>query len=171
MLIARFNIDGTLDNTFGVDGFVETNIDIGSCDYGNSVTKQTIGQDTFFVVGGYTDDPMNGLESDMFAARYWTGLQVGVAEFTENQVSARVHLNPIQPTTILSYTLAEAEELTIALHDLQGRVLTTYLNGKDMPAGEHTQTITMPEGMAAGNYLLVLSSPKGKMSIQVTKGD
>ncbi|MBK7268685.1 MAG: hypothetical protein IPI07_03970 [Flavobacteriales bacterium] len=48
-------------------------------------------------------------------------------------------------------------------------MLATYLNGKDMPAGEHTQTVTMPSDLASGNFLLVFSSPKGRMSVQVSK--
>lgn len=133
-----------------------------------SIIRQEINGSTLVTVGGYAQETVN--DPMVFAAaRLYPNLTVGILEFGPATTTLNIYPNPISESATLTYTLAEAEELTIALHDLQGRALATYLDGKDMPAGEHTQTITLPEDLAAGNYLVVLSSPKGRFTIQVGK--
>jgi len=159
--ICRFETNGELDMTFGNNGWADQNFPNGSI-----AELQLDAYGRILAIG----DAIDALNSyDALVLRYLSGLNVGVMEFSMNEAVLNIYPNPIQESATLSYTLADIEELTIALHDLQGRVLTTYLNGKDMPAGEHTQTITLPEDLAAGNYLLVLSSPKGRFTIQVSK--
>ena len=94
---------------------------------------------------------------------------VGVLELGIADQGVLVYPNPIRDETVFTYTLGKQELLTVQLQDLQGRTLSTFLNDKNMPAGEHTQAISLPAGLAAGNYLLVFSSPNGRMSIQLTK--
>ncbi len=63
----RFNLNGTLDNSFGVNGIVITDIN-SSIDYGNSMTIQNDGK---IVVGGNTRD-FNGTYNDFALVRYNT---------------------------------------------------------------------------------------------------
>ena len=162
--VARYLSNGTLDNTFGTGGL--SCVQIEDLSFPADVTIDAMGR--IVVVGTSYNEFM---APSTYVMRMLSGLNVGVMEFSIHEDILNVYPNPIAETTILRYILAESQELTIALHDLQGRVLAAYLNGKDMPAGEHTQTITMPSDLASGNYLLVFSSPKGKMSVQVTKAD
>ncbi|MBK7083140.1 MAG: T9SS type A sorting domain-containing protein [Flavobacteriales bacterium] len=162
--VARYLSNGTLDNTFGTGGLACVQIE--DLSFPADVTIDAMGR--IVVVGTSYNEFM---APSTYVMRMLSGLNVGVMEFSILEDILNVYPNPIAETTTLRYTLAEAEELTIALQDLQGRVLATYLNGKDMPAGEHTQTITMPSDLASGDYLLVFSSPKGKMSVQVTKAN
>ncbi|MBK9628287.1 MAG: hypothetical protein IPO56_11455 [Flavobacteriales bacterium] len=62
--VARYNTDGTLDNSFSGDGKMTT--DFGTDDYGRSVAIQPDGK---VVVAGYSN---NGLYSDLSLARYNT---------------------------------------------------------------------------------------------------
>ena len=94
---------------------------------------------------------------------------MGILEFSLTNGVVNVFPNPIAESTTFNYTLVEPEQLTISLQDLQGRVITTFMNGRSMPAGEHKQTVSMPSDLAQGNYLLVFSTPKGRMSVQVSK--
>jgi len=160
--VARYLSNGTLDNTFGTGGV--SCVQVEDLSFPADVTIDAMGR--IVVVGTSYDEFM---APSTYIMRMLSGLNVGVLELSMNDVVLNIYPNPIQESATLSYTLADTEELTIALHDLQGRVLATYLNGKDMPAGEHTQTITLREDLAAGNYLLVLSSPKGRFTIQVSK--
>ncbi|MBK9540569.1 MAG: T9SS type A sorting domain-containing protein [Flavobacteriales bacterium] len=158
--ICRFEPNGELDLTFGTDGWAGENFP-----YGRISDLHLDAYGRIIAIGDAIDF---GNSYDAMVLRYLSGLNVGMVELSLES-SLLIYPNPIQESATLRYTLAEAEELTIALQDLQGRALVTYLNSKDMPTGEHTQTITMPSDLASGNYLLVFSSPKGKMSVQVSK--
>ena len=158
--ICRFEPNGAIDLTFGTDGWADENFPDGNISH---LELDAYGR---ILAIGYANDFGNSY--DAMVLRYLSGLNVGMVTLALES-SLLIYPNPIQESATLRYTLAEAEELTIALQDLQGRVLATYLNGKDMPAGEHTQTVTMPSDLASGNFLLVFSSPKGRMSVQVSK--
>lgn len=163
-LVSRHLPDGTLDPDFGNNGYTVVDIDNGT-DWAYDVELDS--EQRIILVGSAT---LNGaaVPNRIAFIRLMPGV-VGLLELSEKESIVNIYPNPIVESATLSYTLAEAEELTIALHDLQGRILTTYLNGKNMPAGDHTQTITIPSELASGNYMLVFSSPKGRFTIQVSK--
>lgn len=164
MMIACFHGNLDPDTNFSSDGYVFTSFETTGLDVARDVLVQPNGR---ILVGGYA----TSTSGQYFAlARFFPHFTVGLLELgLHHRSSLNIYPNPIVESATLTYALAETEELTIALHDMHGRVLATYLNGKDMPAGEHTQTITMPSDLASGNYLLLFSSPKGKMSVQVSK--
>lgn len=64
--VARYNTDGSLDNTFSEDGKVITPIGSGQ-DWGNAVTTQTVSGETRIVVAGRSH---NGSNYDFALARY-----------------------------------------------------------------------------------------------------
>ena len=45
--------------------------------------------------------------------------------------------NPFNPSTVIRFTLPRAEEVTISVYDLAGRMVTTLVSGR-LPAGAHT---------------------------------
>jgi uncharacterized delta-60 repeat protein len=62
--VVRYNSDGTLDNTFGTNGVVITDLQLGSEDVAYSVAIQA---DQKIVVAGYCD---NGIDKDASLVRY-----------------------------------------------------------------------------------------------------
>lgn len=64
--VARYNTDGSLDNTFDTDGFVLTAVTANYNDYGNAVKIQSDGK---IVVAGFAN---SGLESNYMLLRYNT---------------------------------------------------------------------------------------------------
>lgn len=168
LVLARYTEAGLLDQSFTSDGIVVTDGGAGIGIYGEGIVFHSVDQEIYVAVCGATNQ-INGTDYNMMVARYHTGLNVGLVENSLNPVFQGIQPNPVQSSATVMYSLRESDALTLSLFDQQGHLLATYLNAKELPAGEHTQTITMPEGLAAGNYLLVMSSPKGKMSIQVTK--
>lgn len=62
--IVRYKIDGSLDSTFGINGIVTTDLQLGSDDVANSVALQTNGK---IVLGGYSD---NGSDRNGAIVRY-----------------------------------------------------------------------------------------------------
>jgi len=60
----RYNSDGTIDNSFGTNGIVKTDIQTGSEDEAHSIALQTDGK---IVLGGFSD---NGFDRDAVLVRY-----------------------------------------------------------------------------------------------------
>lgn len=160
--LVRFNTDGTLDNSFSMDGKVTTAFGANG-DFATSVALQPDGK---IVVGGYT---YAGSNVNFAVARYISGLNIGIVEFSFTNTAPLIYPNPIAEHATLEYTLQEAETLSIQLLDLQGKTLLTFVEGQAQAAGEHQQAIELPASLPAGPYLLVLASPKGKATVQVVK--
>jgi uncharacterized delta-60 repeat protein len=157
--LSRVLNDGTLDTGFGINGTVETILGTS-----HGVGATILDGQKVVVVGGVS--PAD--REDFFIARYLSST-VGVIDLSNELHGINIYPNPINEAVTFQYTLQESERLTIALHDMQGKVITTFLDGQWLPAGEHMQTVTMPADLASGNYLVVFSSPKGRMSVQVSK--
>lgn len=153
--------DGTVDENFGTNGRVTT--DLGSM---HSVGAIVVDGEAVIVVGSV----QAGLPStrDTYIVRYFNNT-VGILEFSMEERLVSIYPNPITESTTFTYTLAQSERLTIALHDTQGRIITTFMDGVLMPAGEHRQVVTMPDNLAPGNYLVVFSGPQGRSTVQVSK--
>ncbi|KAA6439414.1 T9SS type A sorting domain-containing protein [Dyadobacter flavalbus] len=85
--LARYNTDGTLDNTFGIGGKVMTDFG-GNWDFGTSMALQKNGK---IVVAGYTK---NGNDYDFALARYNNDvvLPVELISFTAEAVERNVQL-------------------------------------------------------------------------------
>lgn len=160
--VTRYLSNGTLDATFGQNGVAR--IQVQTLSYAKDAVLDQSGR---LLVTGSTS--LNGGTDKTFVLRVITGAEVGVLELSMNEGMVNVYPNPVNENTSINYTLLEAEHLTIALHDLQGRVLATYLNNKSMSMGDHKQDIDLPPDLASGNYLLIFSSPNGRMSFQVNK--
>ncbi len=58
--------------------------------------------------------------------------------------------NPFNPTTTIRYTIPQAANVRLTLHDVLGREIRVLLSG-DREAGEHSLTIS-GEGLASGVY-------------------
>jgi uncharacterized delta-60 repeat protein len=160
--LARYNTDGTLDNSFSTDGHVTTDFGTGN-DYGQSVAIQPDGR---IVIAGYV---YISAESDFALARYISGLNVGVVEFSLNNNSPLIYPNPIEDHATLEYTLQNAETISIRLLDMQGKIIQTFIERQVQAAGEHRLSIDLPESLPSGTYLIAISSPKGKVTVQVVK--
>jgi len=75
--------------------------------------------------------------------------------------------NPFNPRTTIRYRLPAAQEVTLAVHDLRGRLVRVLAEGC-LAAGEHSATWDGLDRrgaeVAAGIYLLRLQSPGGVLS-------
>ncbi|HQX99461.1 MAG TPA: T9SS type A sorting domain-containing protein, partial [Flavobacteriales bacterium] len=160
--VARYNTDGTLDNSFGVNGKVTTAFGTGN-DRGYSVAIQSDGK---IVVAGSSD---SGGYTEFAVARYLSDLNVGVIEFSLNNNAPLIYPNPIDAHATLEYTLQNDETISIHLLDMQGKTVQTLIERQVQPAGEHRMSIDLPESLPSGTYLLAISSPKGKVTVQVVK--
>ncbi len=84
---------------------------------------------------------------------------------TEAEVPARVTLapnypNPFNPQTTIAFELASTEQVTLTVHDVTGRNVSTLLRNQIMYAGHHTARFDA-QGFASGIYIYYLSTGAG----------
>ena len=101
--------------------------------------------------------------------RCLSGLYVGVVEFSLADNAPLIYPNPIDAHATLKYTLQSDETISIHLFDMQGRTVQTFIERQVQPAGEHRQSIDLPDALPSGTYLITISSPNGKFTVQVVK--
>jgi uncharacterized delta-60 repeat protein len=162
-MLARYDNSGVLDGTFGTDGVVNTDISSGSADYAQAAVLQPDGK---IVLAGYTNIGSNYL----FAlARYLTGLNVGTIDFSAINSQVLIYPNPVGQQARLEYSLKEPEAISIRLFDGQGVLLKNILANVQQQPGPYQQQIDLPDNLPAGIYVVVLSSPRGKLSVKIVK--
>jgi len=67
--------------------------------------------------------------------------------------------NPVQDRAKITFVTREPSFVTIRVHDVTGAVVATLVND-ELPAGEHTATITTREhDMSSSLYYVVMSAP------------
>jgi len=159
--LIRYNTDGTLDNTFGEEGIVITTIDSYE-DWASSVAIEPDGK---IVVAGNT---FNGTDEDFALARYLSGLNIGIADFSSPQSSMLIYPNPIQETEILKYTLTKDEVLDLRLYDVNGKLLKNFFTNESRTSGEHHEELNFGN-LVAGNYLLTMSNGAQQVSVKIVK--
>lgn len=145
--IARYNSNGTLDSSFGMDGIVITPIG-DSYGGGNSLGGHSDGK---IVVGGY----VYGSSLDIALVRYNGGISVGVEEACCEDRSIRIYPNPFNTTTsiLLNRPLHRAE---MNVYNAYGQLVRTV-------EGISGQEIQLSRGhLADGIYFLQLME-KGKV--------
>ena len=164
--VVRYDADGSLDTTFSATGFVVTPVG----QYNDVARAVAITPDGKIVAAGYSH---NGTDDDFAIVRYISGLDLGVVEFVEqpdpSSQSVLVYPNPIRDRAILEYTLSQDEVISIHLFDLQGRIMTTFIEEEYQPAGHRQQVISLGDDLPSSTYVIVISSPSGAMSLRVVK--
>jgi uncharacterized delta-60 repeat protein len=154
-----FNENGSLNYGFGDSGVVVT-----------EVTK--IGRGEAFAVGIQKDDKIlvAGTDNSNFLLiRYLSEFNLGVIDFSLIDDSPLVYPNPIKDKTVIEYTLSKKEEISIQLMDLQGKIVKTFLDKEDQYPGPQKELLDFSNDIPSGTYLVVLSSPNGKIFVKVVK--
>jgi hypothetical protein len=55
------------------------------------------------------------------------------------------------------------------MQDMLGRAVATFINNPTKTAGQHTESLTLPQGLAAGTYLITVSTAETSRSVKVVK--
>lgn len=160
--LACYLPDGSPDTTFSTDGLLTTDFDAG-IDQINTITIQADGK---IVAAGYS---VKGTDRDFALARYLPGLNVGVLDFSVDDHSVLVYPNPIVETAILKYTLTRKENISIRLLDAQGKLVRTFVEFQEQPAGDQEQVIVLPEALSSGWYVLIITGDSGEVRVKIIK--
>jgi uncharacterized delta-60 repeat protein len=160
--MVRYNADGNLDNNFGANGKVTTMISASN----NEAYAVAMQPDGKIIAAGYAND---GTKENFSVARYISGLSLGVVDLSGSKNEILVFPNPLAQTNTLEYTLTQNETVSIRLVDMKGRTIENFITEQNQEWGEHQQRISIPDVLASGPYLIVISSLSGYMSVQVIK--
>lgn len=159
LALARYKWDGTLDNTFGTNGRVTTQV--GTADVAYSVSLQSDGKILsagFSLNGGY----------DAFAVRYLSGMNVGIGEVDAYIGSTLIYPNPVVDHQItIEYELKAADRIAIELFDVNGKRLAQLQPSTSQVAGAYNKTLALPS-LSPGNYFLKLNAEKGAVTVRLT---
>jgi uncharacterized delta-60 repeat protein len=158
MFVARYNADGSVDNSFGTNGLLPS--PSGYTGFFKSLTLQN--DLKIIAVGSY----FSSIE-EFVAVRILSGLNLGVLEFSENP-SALVYPNPVNENTVLEFELAGNENLNISIYDVLGKQVKLICENKLFNSGKHALNINATE-LASGQYTLVIENTKGKSVTQLVK--
>ena len=154
------NITGELDNTFGINGTINTPINVQS-----NINQITWLQNNTLLASGTTYNGSNGL---IALARY-TDLNLSNQNFTSTIPTPIVYPNPFLEEFTLEYYLQNSDMVSIEIIDLQGKVVQTILKNKEFSQGSHLQKINSTSALSSGSYILKLSTTKESQSIMILK--
>jgi len=163
--LVRLNTEGSFDNTFGTNGIVNT--DIGgesSSDFSKCIALQS---DSKILVGGTAFFP--GTNSEFTLARYLSGFGLGVNDFSILDDVLLVYPNPIVESTVIEYTLTNAETISIDLYDISGRLVQSIVRSDKRAKGPHKEILVLDTSIPSGTYMLTLSNGVGSSSVQLVK--
>jgi uncharacterized delta-60 repeat protein len=162
MILIRYMPDGLLDDTFGDNGVVR--IDASQENENDRAYQAALQEDGLIVVAGYAN--VGGV--DQFTLiRVVSGINVGTVDLGLDHNSLFVYPNPVREEAIqLEYELLEAQEVSFHLVSSDGKS-NMVLDKGVRNSGAHTETLTLPTGLAAGNYWLRVETGKGQASVQL----
>lgn len=162
--LARYYPDGTPDSTFANAGIAHTTFtNPPHNSYGTSVALQPNGR---IIVAGSAE---NGTNEDFAVARFISGLNIGIIDFTTDNNSVLICPNPVKDMAVLKYTLAEACRITIRMTDTEGQPVASFIENQKQTAGNYELPLTFDAAMKPGTYFIIISSDKGKCSIKIMK--
>lgn len=158
--VARFNVDGTPDVSFGTQGMVTTDF---NTEYDRAYQIQ-MQADGLFVVAGATVES-GGFDCGL--ARYISGINLGIGEVGAYLGSSLIYPNPITNRTVtVEYELSSSTDVSVQLFSIDGKLMADLMGQETRPVGAHTERLNLPS-VPSGAYLLNLNTLKGTVSIRV----
>ena len=163
-LVGRIKPDGSIDTSFGDNGFVKQQ-GTGADSFIRSMATTPDGS---LIVAGYGHQDGNTL-SDFVLVKYLNDLQVGTLNFKKPAQEVLVYPNPIVDHAVLRYELEKGQIVTIRLLDATGRPISTFVQDRWQAPGSHQQSISIPDTLPSGFYVIQILSPNGQVAIKVMK--
>ncbi|HRI62300.1 MAG TPA: T9SS type A sorting domain-containing protein [Saprospiraceae bacterium] len=167
LTLLRLNADFTPDSTFGVNGVLKAGVD-------NGLENEGIPYDAALQPDGkiviVDDEAENSSGQYVFCAlRVLTGPYVGVLDFSSPANEVLLYPNPVESEATIEYTLEREEQLSITLHDMNGKLLRDFMTGQKREAGEHREILSMPASLAPGVYVLNIGNGKRSIAVKLIK--
>ena len=157
-LLARFNMDGSIDSTFGNSGIVKKDIS-GADDELTAVAMQSDGKIVACGVSAY------GME----VVRYLSGLDVGVLDSSVKNNPVLIYPNPVQSQATLHYTLTKDEQISIELFDVHGKLVQQFITNETRTTCNHEEVLELNELLPSGTYIINITIGKNSQGVKVVK--
>ncbi|MBL0281932.1 MAG: T9SS type A sorting domain-containing protein [Bacteroidetes bacterium] len=159
MAIVRYNPDGSMDTTFGIEGIIELEIDTLQ----SIASSIILGPDGKLLVGGSAGtDPDN----DFCLVKILTDIEVGILDFNQaNQFI--IYPNPTTEYVKLSFTLKQSENISLSLINIDGSLVKNYRQNVSYNPGICNEFLHLPSEIASGIYYLLIETENAKVSIAI----
>lgn len=162
--LVRLNANGTLDNTFGNEGVVTTDIG-GSSNASSGIALQN--NSKLLVAGSaFPNDDGKGIFT---LNRYLLESNSAVISFKKQDYGLFIYPNPLQENVRIEYTLTNDETISIDLYDIFGRLVQSFVREEKRTKGDHKETLEMDASILSGSYILTLNNGEVSSSIRVVK--
>ncbi|MBC5835589.1 T9SS type A sorting domain-containing protein [Flavobacterium sp. F372] len=166
--ISRYNVNGSIDTTFGINGevnVVSLGIDTDWDFVESSFSKILLQPDGKIILGGNSFDGSSQLSTLVRL----TNTTLGTLDFSSTNNALSIYPNPIETSATFEFTLLNPENITIELYNVQGKLVQTIATNKEMASGNHNLPIELNQNLTSGNYFLKLTTANGSQSIQIIK--
>jgi uncharacterized delta-60 repeat protein len=160
--VARYLNNGTLDNSFGINGITVTDLYTKS----DQATSTAIQFGTKILVAGYSGTQSNG--TGISVARYISDLDVGLLD-QATDLPPIIYPNPIHAFVTIRYELPESELVSVRLLDINGQMIYNLTEDVLQLGGEKTIQLTLPKELVAGMYLIDIQSESGSVVARIVK--
>jgi len=157
-LLARYNMDGSVDTTFGTNGFTLTTIYTGF-DEANGMAIQ---QDGKIILAG---KGYNGSQNDIAVTRHLNDFASGISEpITSGNM--QVFPNPVLSGQVITITRESgfASNTSIGIYDLSGKEVGN-ITTSNLSAAQNQLTFQLPKQLVPGFYFLRAVSENSVNSI------
>lgn len=159
--VSRFNTNGTLDTSFGVNGVqvIDSGVNEGAF---TSITQP----DGKIIIGGgisFTETTL-----DFILMRFLEPTLV-TNSFGMSQNNFSVYPNPFTTSINLTFSLSKSENLTIDLIDANGRIIQNLRKEKAFSSGNNSLNLDLPETLSKGIYFLKINNGFENSTIKIIK--
>lgn len=159
--IVRYNNDGLIDSTFGLNGKVLTDFE-----FTKDVAKSAcLTPDGKIVAGGYIH--LGDLLYDFSCARYLNDLNIGMIDFEENNTFLNIYPNPIRSYATIEYELEKDEKISVTLYNMNGTIIKSFVSKQKREAGNHKEIINFNGIAPLGTYFVSLNNGKSSVEIKI----
>lgn len=160
-MLACYTSEGVLDKAFGKNGKrVDTLTQYR--EYMWCMAPQADGR---VVAGGYCTGPA---DDQFLLVRYNTLAGSGTSVADEQGASLSAYPNPAGESLTLEYTVSTAGPLSIMLSDISGGTKILKEEKYVLP-GIYSQIVSLPSGLPAGTYFLIIDMPGNKLTAKVIR--
>ncbi|PZF73538.1 T9SS type A sorting domain-containing protein [Taibaiella soli] len=166
--LRRFTPDGSIDNSFGLNGLITTDITVHE-DYTTDLLVQPDGNILLSGISDVTDDWPLSLHYLGTMVRYKPNINLGVPDITNNISNLQLFPNPVDNITTLQYDLAATSKISIHLCDVNGRTIQSFYQNQQRSKGNHKETLTLRNDLSTGNYFVVMATENGVRVVKMSK--
>lgn len=159
--VARLNSNGSPDTTFG-NGLGYSVVQISPS--GEFITSMCPAPDGNVFCAG--NARVNNFEQ-FAVAKFITGISTATSSPEKPAALAGIYPNPVVQEATLRYELNGPQTVSVVLSDMNGRYLETLVPASKQDAGNHSADISLPQGLPAGAYLIVLHTEAGNQSLRI----